>query len=732
MEHQWEHIAYRENVKEAETFHPLPLSEIYAKVREVGIKNVTDKLNHTYSGPLSTGFKDGGKTAYQNFKASHFPVAMFSLNDVDRHSENKITAQQHTRIINLDLDQNTKAELIAFRGRLPEISYIQFCALSVSGKTTGYLWANILVEIPDSFSALPPPLQKAFSDSNWIDSLHKLYIRYVTSQFLSRFHIIVGEAKDLKRARYIGYDETPYHNEEATQISLSEIMAFFQSEHQTPEEKPSPPPPQQKNLHKTVSSHVKKAALETLEKQGNGLFDDRSVFINFAMACKQEGLTYEEIDSIVSHSQGYNKIENIKIWEGIKPNGSKTFGSVVHLARQVDADFFKTRRKYHTALETEDKKKIPDGVGLATKMALSLTQEYKFSYNELTGKVHVNGKPITDPIFADIYCNMVDQGFKNSDMMKQVLLKEAVKQSYHPLYQYFKELKWDRKQRLESQVLSKYFQDKDEIFWWLLRGWMIGAIEKVRTGKQNPMLVLAGSQGVGKSVFVQWLCPIKELYLDSSISPDYTDDNLRLTDRFIWEVSELGATTRRQDVEALKAFLSREIVTVRRPYDRYDTDKKAMASFIGTINDDGCGFLNDTTGHRRFRVCHMTHIDWSYAKELQVDQLWAEALYLYKAGETNKMDAVVNEIMQGRIKESFEYVDPIEEIILDAFELTGDAEDTIKTIDALDVIKQYNYRGANTKAESMALSRAMKKLGIEKKRMNYGRLFVGLKYKPRE
>jgi predicted P-loop ATPase len=62
-------------------------------------------------------------------------------------------------------------------------------------------------------------------------------------------------------------------------------------------------------------------------------------------------------------------------------------------------------------------------------------------------------------------------------------------------------------------------------------------------------------------------------------------------------------------VEALKWFLTLETVTVRRPYGHFDLDKPALASFIGTVNDDGAGFLTDVTGNRRFRPTSLTTIN---------------------------------------------------------------------------------------------------------------------------
>lgn len=43
-------------------------------------------------------------------------------------------------------------------------------------------------------------------------------------------------------------------------------------------------------------------------------------------------------------------------------------------------------------------------------------------------------------------------------------------------------------------------------------------------------------------------------------------------------------------------------ITLRKAYTKYDITKPAITSFIGTINEDGAGFLTDTTGNRRYVI----------------------------------------------------------------------------------------------------------------------------------
>jgi predicted P-loop ATPase len=219
------------------------------------------------------------------------------------------------------------------------------------------------------------------------------------------------------------------------------------------------------------------------------------------------------------------------------------------------------------------------------------------------------------------------------------------------------------------KALSDHFADKDDIFPILIRKWLLGAVGRIlgpRPGQQHPMLVLDGPQGIGKSRFVWWLgTPLPAFYTQSAINTDDKDFQIRLCSTFVWEVEELGATFRKSDLESLKSFLSREIVKVRVPYGKRDIVKPATASFIGTLNNSG-GFLNDPTGNRRFRTCTITYIDWDYDKLIDINQVWAQAVALFQAGETYELDVDTQRRIV-EISERYEVDDPIAFDVLDSF-----------------------------------------------------------------
>lgn len=342
---------------------------------------------------------------------------------------------------------------------------------------------------------------------------------------------------------------------------------------------------------------------------------------------------------------------------------------------------------------------------------------YTFQLNECTDRVEVNGQPITDVVEAQIKSDIRNLGLRQVNVCRDHYIAHANKQGkYHPVKRYLERLDWDGKPHIEK--LSSYFRDKNGVFPFVLRRFLIAAVAKVYEGERNRMLVLDGDQYLGKSYFVRWLIPEnmrKDHYIESPINPDIKDHRIRLVSTWIWEVAELGSTTRRADREALKHFLSMQQVTVRVPYAHFDINKPALSSFVGTINNEA-GFLNDPTGHTRYMTVHLEDIDWSYSSELDVNQIWAEAYQAYEAGENWKLQGEELEMVQ-RINEGYEVSDPLRDLIATSFVVDPDREDWwLATNKIREILKREDWALRTPRGENMAISSELSRLGCEQKR----------------
>lgn len=337
---------------------------------------------------------------------------------------------------------------------------------------------------------------------------------------------------------------------------------------------------------------------------------------------------------------------------------------------------------------------------------------YQFRMNDVSDSVEVNGCPITDATAAEIRTRMRDLGFDFINVMEDAYLTEAHHQRYHPVKDYLHGLQWDGQPNIE--VLAGHFVDRYQVFGLWLRKWLIGAVAKVLANKQNTVLVLDGGQGIGKSLFAAYLgSGLPAYYTESSISLDDKDTYIRLMGKWIWEAAEFGQTMRKYDREALKNFITLGQVTVRKPYGHFDLTKPAMASMIGTVNNE-VGILDDPTGSRRYLVTRIEKIDWNYAN-LDVNQVWAEAHEAFLNGEPYGLTAA-EQVRAAEINEQYEVEDPVEGLLLKFFKV--DRNNPLLWTASQEILSTLETGGlkGTTQANSKALAVTMKRLKCERKR----------------
>lgn len=362
---------------------------------------------------------------------------------------------------------------------------------------------------------------------------------------------------------------------------------------------------------------------------------------------------------------------------------------------------------------------------------------YSFRLNLCNDTVEVNGERITDVLAARIRMDARDAGLKPLSAVKDAYTVEAANNAYHPIQDYLNGLVWDGKPHIaqlsaalsspDPSVLYSNGTSAPLIHAYLYR-WLLGAIAKVFDQRQNMMLVLSGPQWIGKSSLARWLCSaLMAYFLEGPINVTDKDTDVRLISYFVWEVSELDATTRKADVSALKDFITRAYVTVRRAYGEHDTRKPALASLIGTVNES-TGFLVDDTGNRRFLTVRIDAIDWSIINQLDVNQVWAEAIAAYRRGEPWELTAEERAVQT--IQNKTHEVESVLEGWITRYFITGAAAGAAR-MSAADIIDhlrdRYGIRLSGTeKQQAMEVARVLGHLGVLRIRTNTWRGYEGI------
>lgn len=220
---------------------------------------------------------------------------------------------------------------------------------------------------------------------------------------------------------------------------------------------------------------------------------------------------------------------------------------------------------------------------------------------------------------------------------KDALLAAASRRAFHPIRDYLLSLpSWDGVPRIDTLYID-YFGAPDTSYTRAVsRKIMIAAVARIfEPGtKFDSVVIINGPQGIGKSTFYSRLGG--KWFSDSLTVTDMKDKTgaEKLQGYWILELSELSGM-RKADVETVKSFISRTDDKFRASYGTNVEDHPRQCIIVGSTNADS-GFLRDITGNRRFWPVKVEgngelHA-WDMTQET-VDQIWAEALVLYKAGE---------------------------------------------------------------------------------------------------
>ncbi len=209
----------------------------------------------------------------------------------------------------------------------------------------------------------------------------------------------------------------------------------------------------------------------------------------------------------------------------------------------------------------------------------------------------------------------------------------ASMRTYNPVCEYLGALVWDGKARIDTMLHRHLRVERNAYTEAVSRKFMCAATARaIQPGiKFDHCLILEGPQGLGKSTFLRTLAVDPTWYGDDVPALKGKEIIENNQGRWIVEMSELQAFSKSK-IEQIKGFMSRTVDRARLSYERRAEDFPRCTVFAGTTNDRD--YLKDDTGNRRFWpvTCTIDRFDVN-ALEGERDQLWAEAVYRWKAGE---------------------------------------------------------------------------------------------------
>ena len=207
----------------------------------------------------------------------------------------------------------------------------------------------------------------------------------------------------------------------------------------------------------------------------------------------------------------------------------------------------------------------------------------------------------------------------------------AERHSFDRLLEYLDGLVWDGTPRVETWMTPMLGVEDTKYNRAVGQHWLVSSVARgLHPGsKVDTMPILEGPQGLNKSTAIKALYGA-EFFSDSLSDIGNKDALMELQGVWGLEVAEMHGMTM-AETNQVKKFLSRAIDRYRPPYGRMVIEAPRRVVMCGTINPEGNAYLRDPTGARRFWPIICGKIDIDQIIE-QRNQLWAEAVHLFKSG----------------------------------------------------------------------------------------------------
>ena len=359
------------------------------------------------------------------------------------------------------------------------------------------------------------------------------------------------------------------------------------------------------------------------------------------------------------------------------------------------------------------------------KITNYLNQKYQVRYNEiaLEFEIRTESEDWDELNINSLFIELIQSGINITLNKLEILLKSHLIDKYNPIYNYFKNLpKWNSENHIQklanyitttdNQSFQKHFEK------WLTRT-VLCSLKKGYINKQC-FVLFNTKQNSGKTSFLRFLIPTQlEKYYTEDIGID-KDGLISLCKSMIINIDELSVMSK-IDVNTLKSFISKNTINARLPYDRKSSLMHRTASFCGSTNRSD--FLTDETGSVRWQIFEVLEIDFNYSKEININQVWAQAYFNAFERQNYNPELTAEDIQENEKRnEKYKQVSLEQEIILTHFEKS---ENKIDFLTATDIMLAMN-NALGVRLNIIKIGKALTTLNYERikhsKRQVYGYL----------
>ncbi len=270
--------------------------------------------------------------------------------------------------------------------------------------------------------------------------------------------------------------------------------------------------------------------------------------------------------------------------------------------------------------------------------------------------------PVT---ISDIHLHMIDDSIQcSASLLREIVTNPNQMESCNPILDYLQSLegKYSGISMIDlfcRHIKAHDFGDKSENYYsirlnYIIRKWMVATVAQIYAKHVNDVAIgfVNAKGGIGKSTLIKSLVPAS--LMDYYIISDKDDRIFNMSDsfctKFIINFDEFVGITK-STAETFKKNMSVLTMNKKRQNESFSVTVPRIASCAFTSNktQEMGGFLpnSDSGLLRRIATIEIDDIIISYSQEVDINQMWAEALLLYQKSDfdyiwnTNDFDALV-------------------------------------------------------------------------------------------
>jgi len=353
------------------------------------------------------------------------------------------------------------------------------------------------------------------------------------------------------------------------------------------------------------------------------------------------------------------------------------------------------------------------------KVELFLSRNYEFFFNEVTQvreyRVKGSSGDFIRVNYDTIWRSLAKVGFKFPlDKLKSLLRSDYVT-TYNPFKMYFDSLQtWNSAKEGHDPIfaLADHVKTTTPEFWRVqLKKALVRQIACALGGYVNRIVIVLVSeaQATGKSTFIRFLNPFGLDYYTESPLQSNKDTEFAFVENFMYNLEELSSLSN-TDVNRLKAIISKASIKERKPYAQDAESQPRRCTFWGSTNKTE--FLTDTQ-NTRWLCFTVESINWAYSKDININEVYAQALALYNDPEFDFELTADEQEKRDYINKGFEIIDIEKELIMLHFKrCTSDSGEFVSNADILDRLT--NFTDGKVKLNTRLISKSMIQLDFER------------------